>query len=67
MQMFNFEFIDGQKAKPLESRNQMLPSPRAARMRCESLFETYGKSFGATGIRVHENGGTNVLYEWPET
>ena len=66
MQMYNFDFIDRKKAGPIETRNQMLPSLRAARTRCESLFENYGKTIGATSVRVRENGGTKLLYEWPE-
>jgi hypothetical protein len=63
MPMYNFDFIDSKKDRPLETRNQMLPSLRAARNHYESLFYNYGKTIDA----VHENGGTKGLYEWPET
>jgi hypothetical protein len=66
MEMYNFDFMERTKGRPLETRNYMIPSLRAARTRCERLFENYGKQIGASSVRVRENGGTKVLYEWPE-
>ena len=50
----------------LETRNYMMRSLREAQNRCESLYETYGRTIGAARVCVRENGGTRVVYEWPE-
>ena len=65
MQMYNFDFMKSGNLKPIETVHRMFHSTDQARNYCINLFRTRGVIMGANRVQLRENGGTKVLYYWP--
>ena len=66
MQMFNFDFMRNDRSEPIETFNNMLRTLNEAKNRCKNLYAGRGITIGAHSVRVRENGGTTIVYSWPE-
>ena len=66
MQMFNFDFMKDDGREPAETVNSMMRSLNEAKNRCKNLFASRGTKIGARSVWVRENGGSKILYAWPE-
>ena len=66
MKMFNFDFMKGDSGKPMEAVNFMMRSLDEAKNRCRNLFADRGVTIGANRVHLRENGGSKILFGWPE-
>ena len=66
MQMFNFDFMKNDNAKPIETVNRMMHTLNQAKHHCANLFNGRGSAINADRVQLRENGSSQVLYSWPE-
>jgi hypothetical protein len=65
MQMYNFDFMKSGQLKPIETVHRMVHNLEQARNHCINLFRSRAATVGADRVKVRENGGSKVLYSWP--
>jgi hypothetical protein len=66
MQLYNFDFMKNEHLTPMETVYRVAHDLEQAKNYCINLFRTRGAAIGADWIQVRVNGGTKVLYSWPE-
>ena len=66
MQMFNFDFMKNDSHEPIETVSNMMRTLDEAKNRCKNLYVGRGSIIGADSVRLRENGGSTIIYSWPE-
>ena len=66
MQMYNFDFMKNDNDEPIETISNMMRTLDEAKNRCKNLYAGRGPMIGARSVRLRENGGSTIIYRWPE-
>ena len=66
MQMYNFDFMKNGSSEPIETVSNMMRTLDEAKNRCKNLLAGRGALIGADSLRLRENGGSTVIFSWPE-
>ena len=66
MKIYNFDFMKDGSPEPIETISNMMRSLDEAKNRCINLYRGRASMIGATKVHLREDGGSTVIYSWPE-
>ena len=66
MKMYNFDLMKDGNPEPIVTISNMMRSLDEAKNRCINLYRGRAPMIGANRVHLREDGGSTVIYSWPE-
>ena len=66
MKMYNFDFMKDGSPEPIETISNMMRSLDEAKNHCINFYRGRAAVIGANKVHLRVNGGSTVVYSWPE-